>query len=579
MAGKLDSRQKMINMMYLVFIAMLALNIGKEVLATLGILNNDLESSIVELETSSKASYEQIQANEDKLSYKIAATMVSQMKSEADTFYNYIENIKAELLVGEEGDYDPTNKYLSESETDDGEKFEFWAYQEMDKSEKLDKIFFSSEGNTERGREFVSAFSSFPDKIKKMLEDIIFLEAESKMAVTQEDGYKPEDAEVTPYDFDAVIKNLDNRFNYQNEVLKEDGSLQDYLQYNYESFPVVASLAKLTKIQSDIRYIENKILSDILLAITGGATNFTNFESILVAGKSGKNVFYSSDTVDSQIKLGKSDDGFEFDDVELFINGNKLNKDEYAIEKGAIILKKRLSSAGTYDLTGTLTQNDAKTGEAKTVTVDQKIEIITEPNSAVVSADNMKVFYRGLRNPVSISIAGVNANTIIPSSKNGQFSKNGSGWTAQPTNVSAKEMTVSVSGILNDKRKSFNGGTFRIENAPDGLGSVRVNKDFFSTGNEISKSNLRYGAVTGKKPENFNYDYEIIVTSFDVKIGSSTNVSVNGNSIDSNSNASTGVKNASKGTVVIISKIKASTKDGDLITPGSKVAPFFLTIK
>ena len=45
MAGKLDSRQKMINMMYLVFIAMLALNIGKEVLATLGVLNDDLESS------------------------------------------------------------------------------------------------------------------------------------------------------------------------------------------------------------------------------------------------------------------------------------------------------------------------------------------------------------------------------------------------------------------------------------------------------------------------------------------------------------------------------------------------------
>jgi len=49
MAGKLDSRQKMINMMYLVFIAMLALNIGKEVLATLGVLNDDLESSITNL--------------------------------------------------------------------------------------------------------------------------------------------------------------------------------------------------------------------------------------------------------------------------------------------------------------------------------------------------------------------------------------------------------------------------------------------------------------------------------------------------------------------------------------------------
>ena len=45
-AGKQDSRQKMINMMYLVFIAMLALNISKEVLATLGILNQDIENSI-----------------------------------------------------------------------------------------------------------------------------------------------------------------------------------------------------------------------------------------------------------------------------------------------------------------------------------------------------------------------------------------------------------------------------------------------------------------------------------------------------------------------------------------------------
>ncbi len=577
MAGKLDSRQKMINMMYLVFIAMLALNIGKEVLATLGILNNDLESSIVELEASSKASYAQINDNKDKLSYKIAAANVSEMKLEADSFYGFIDEIKNQLLVGDDGN---PNKYLEDVENQEtGEMFPVWKYQEMDKSEKLDLLFFSSDGITEKGQEFISKYSGFSGKINNILDQIIFLEEESKMAVTQEDGYKPEDAEVTPYDFAGVIGNLNNRFKYEDRVLKEDGSYQDYLQYNFEGFPVVASLAKLTKIQSDIRYIENKVLSDILLAITGGATNFTNFESILVPGKSGKNVFYTSDVVDSQIKLGKSDDGFEFDKVELKINGTTLNENEYSIVKGAIILKKRLTSAGTYNLTGTLTQRDAKTQEDKTVTVDQNIVIATEPNSAVVSADNMKVFYRGLRNPVSISIAGVNANTIVPSSKNGKFSKNGSAWTAQPTNVSAKSMSVSVSGVLNGTRRSFNGGTFRIENAPDGLGSVRVNKDFFTTGNEVTKRNLRYGAVTGKKPDNFNYDYEIIVTSFDVKIGNSTNVSVNGNSIDGNANASKGIENASKGTVVIISKIKASTKDGDLITPGSKVAPFFLTIK
>ena len=50
MAGeKTNTRQKMINMMYLVFIAMLALNIDKEVLATIGVINEDLETSIQQL--------------------------------------------------------------------------------------------------------------------------------------------------------------------------------------------------------------------------------------------------------------------------------------------------------------------------------------------------------------------------------------------------------------------------------------------------------------------------------------------------------------------------------------------------
>ena len=88
MAGKLDSRQKMINMMYLVFIAMLALNIGKEVLKTLGVLNSDLEYSIEQLEANSDEKYSQFKANEDKISYKSASSLVSEMKAEADSYYN-----------------------------------------------------------------------------------------------------------------------------------------------------------------------------------------------------------------------------------------------------------------------------------------------------------------------------------------------------------------------------------------------------------------------------------------------------------------------------------------------------------
>ena len=64
-AGKLDSRQKMINMMYLVFIAMLALNISKEVLATLSLLNDDIESTIAAKDAKSKEIYENFEIEKD----------------------------------------------------------------------------------------------------------------------------------------------------------------------------------------------------------------------------------------------------------------------------------------------------------------------------------------------------------------------------------------------------------------------------------------------------------------------------------------------------------------------------------
>ena len=64
MAGeKTNTRQKMINMMYLVFIAMLALNISKEVLGTLGILSEDMEKSTAELKFSIDSAYNIIDQN------------------------------------------------------------------------------------------------------------------------------------------------------------------------------------------------------------------------------------------------------------------------------------------------------------------------------------------------------------------------------------------------------------------------------------------------------------------------------------------------------------------------------------
>ena len=562
----------MINMMYLVFIAMLALNIGKEVLATLGVLNDDLESSITELEASSTASYSQIETNSEKLDYKIAASKVVEMKAEADNFFNYIQIIKDSLLIGENGE----NKYLKQIQNKEtGEEITRMAYQEMDKSQVLDDYFFEGEFLTANGEQYVSNYKSFPTKLSQILDDIVFLEEESKIARTALDGSKGEDGVEIQYDFESAKFDLKNRFSYSDQIVNSEGTTQGFLEYNFYGFPVIASLAKLTKVQSDIRYIENKILNEILSSIQGKGLNFSTFQTLL---ETTKPVYYTTDVVDAAIVMGKKDEGFKPDKVELFLNGKPLSDSEYFIENGKVVLKKRIGTPGTYDLTGTLSKRNADTQELVSIPVTQKLVIIREPNSAVVSADNMKVFYRGLRNPTSISIPGVASNTIVPSSSNAKFSKTKNGWAAQPTNAKAKEMKVTVSGVLNGKRKQFDGGTFRILPPPPGKGSVSGMNKVIQTGGSISKTLLANGIVTGTKPKDFLYDYEIIVTGFDIKVGNSPAKKVTGNKASRSSKAALDIKSAGKGTVVVISNIQASSKDGDTVTPNYEVESFFLTV-
>ena len=72
MAGeKTNTRQKMINMMYLVFIAMLALNIDKEVLATIGVINEDLETSIEQLSDDNVIKYATIDNLQSQPEYQV----------------------------------------------------------------------------------------------------------------------------------------------------------------------------------------------------------------------------------------------------------------------------------------------------------------------------------------------------------------------------------------------------------------------------------------------------------------------------------------------------------------------------
>ena len=562
MAGKSDTRQKMINMMYLVFIAMLALNISKDVLATLGILNDYLESSIVELESSSKINYDQINSNSDKLDYKIAAEMVGDMRTVSDDFYNFIQVVKDSLINSDE------NKYLKEVSVKSNRDsiITMTDYQIMDKSQILDEYLFNGDLYTENGDLFLEKFINYPLSINNILDQI-----------TQKENSSEKETKIN-FDFNSIKDDLSNRFKYSEKIVTSEGTELSFLNYNFEGFPMIASISKLTKIQSDIRYIENKVLTQILNAVQNKGLNFNTFQTLL---ETTKPVYYTTDVIDAAVVMGKKDEGFRPDRVELFFNVKPLKSSEFKIESGNVVLNKKITSPGTYDLTGTITKRNADTQELVSIPVNQSIVVIKEPNSAVVSADNMKVFYRGLRNPSSISIPGVAESSIRPSSNNGDFIKlSNGGWGAVPTSdFSKKTMKVSVSGVLNGKRKQFDGGEFRILEPPPGLGSIKVNDNYYKQTENIHKRYLSNGMITGNKPKDFLYDFVIEVTSFDIKVGNSPSKTVKGNSARNNTKAVADINSQGRGTVVRISKIKASAKDGDLVNHNYIVNDFIVILE
>jgi gliding motility-associated protein GldM len=148
--GNLSPRQKMINLMYLIFIAMLALNMSKEVLSAFGLMNEKLTESneaASERNASFMAGLEQ-KANEQPAKYEPLKAQASQIKTLANNFDAYLEDLKTKMTAKID---DPTD------------------YEIMDKGDYLDEHFFKGDIIKPDGKEFLNQIATFRDGVVEVL--------------------------------------------------------------------------------------------------------------------------------------------------------------------------------------------------------------------------------------------------------------------------------------------------------------------------------------------------------------------------------------------------------------------------
>ena len=583
MAGsKETTRQKMINLMYLVFIAMLALNISKEVLGTLGILKEDISKATEEIKAQINFAYDKIESNSENKRYKATLEEKDNLQLATDDFYNYLQGIKDMLENDEEGNIDASLRKTIDIE---GEEVTIWDYQLMTKGKELQDYFFLKPtipvkdgirlDANENGAKFIEFYSSFEKNISQILDSI---------------NAKNKRYDVTPFKFDPIKADLNTRFPFSDDgtVVDRDGDKQPYLRYHFDGFPLIASISKIANMQSNIRAVENRILVEILggIAIDEGDIG-KNYKTNLYSDRSS---FYTNSKVDAKIVLGRNDDNFEPTKVELFVDGDKLDEGDYLIEKGGVKLNKSWFSAKTYDLTGTLFFK--QDGEEKEVDVDQKFTVINPPDKPVIAPVQMQVFYVGLNNFIDVAFPGTDETTIDVTTNEGKIDiKDGKRSVIPDENIIGKDnireenekakmgITVTAEGDEGLVSRTL---YFRVRATPPGTGSIvntagGVESTYTVTNDKITQGALIYGTLQGEKPKGMLYDYDISISKFEVTVGNLVTKTVNGNRVVSNPAAQADVESAGPGTPVKFRILEATKRDGDVIS-STDVSPFVLFI-
>lgn len=410
--GKLTPRQKMINLMYLVFIAMLAMNMSKEVLSAFGLMNEKFETAN---EASKMTNQQMMQALDAKASeaggeFAVAAGTAHKVEAATKKFYDFVGTLKTETVAG--------------VEMEDGKM----PYEAMDKADNLDNSLFSGDGYSKRGNEVIAAIESY--------------KSEMKAALGNEKKYS------------AILNQVTKAFDVS-DVPNKEGIKVKYLDYHFKGFPQIASLAKLSAWQSDAKKAESDVISAALGKAAVQAASYSNYQAIVVLDK---NAYFQGENVTGKVVLGRYDENTK---PTSFKGPGKL-------VNGQAVISLTAGGIGEQSINGEFTfLEDGKNIPLK---FEGKYVVVPKPNSATISADKMNVVYRGVVNPVTISFAGVSDNNVNASAPG--MSKAGKPGKYNISPGQGNELTINVSAKLPDGKSVSDKKVFRIKSIPAPNGAI-----------------------------------------------------------------------------------------------------------
>lgn len=398
-----EPRQKMINMMYLVLTALLALNVSSEILNAFKTVNSSLEktNSVITASTteimSSLNDKKNDAASRDKANYWYPKALQVQEKSAA--INTFIQDLKNRIVTEAGGDPKDATKAYKEDNLDIATRI------------MIDK----GEGK----------------KLEKMLNE-----------------YKAAILGIDPKINDAFAKSLPLNLDKPQSKNKAGKTWEGAY---FHMVPTVASLTILSKFQNDIKTTENKVVTFCHEQVGKVVVRNNAFAAIAVADA---NYVLPGQKFNITAGIG----GFSTEvKPDIYIDGVKSEVDP---SLGTATKEITAGGLGKRSIKIHFEYTD-QDGNKKPI--DKTIEYTVGQASASIALDKMNVLYIGVDNPVTIAASGGGDDKVVATINNGTLTRVGTGKYIARVNKVDDNTTISVSidGKLSGSSQ------FRVRNIPE----------------------------------------------------------------------------------------------------------------
>lgn len=425
-----EPRQKMINMMYLVLTALLALNVSVEVLNAFKTVNHSIERSNKVISDKNELTYKSFTAKlSDPQTANLAkvwappALKVQKLSSDLTT---YLEGLKENLI----NESNPQMKDGKREFTDGN----------LDAATRL----FDTKGE---GKVLY-------EKLKKFRLDLLGIIDPSNF---------PDVSDTIKADLRKQKEEFAHRLPLDTRIPESESgnaltgdSAKDWTVRYFHMTPTIAALTILSKFQSDVKNSEGQMIDYLHKQIGEVKIIFDKFEPLV-----GTNATYLMPGDELEVKAGIG--AFSASaKPKVYINGalQPLGDD------GTALYKTKVSSTGTVNVKIEYAKPDGSIG-----TIDKAVKYtVGQPSGASVFLEKMNVLYVKEDNPVKISGGSVGREKVHVSFTNGEISNTGGDdYNVVPTTPGEGKIIVNADGKVTEFK-------MRVKFLPDPTGFIGTKK-------------------------------------------------------------------------------------------------------